>query len=100
MKICESLVGGGIRAALERVFLFKGGEMPQAKMTIETVSIQRGETITLWLDKGKHQEQRITQIEIRLTLGGDIECFCDEQLSVQSFEEWRPLFDISQAGKA
>jgi hypothetical protein len=74
--------------------------MPQAKITIESVSIQRGETITLWLDKGEHQEQRITQMEIRLTLGGNIECFCDEQLSVQPFQEWQPLFDISQTGKA
>lgn len=66
-------------------------EHPQSYFEVKDVTVRRGETLTVWLDRAAESFQRdAIQVELRVTRDGEPEVFSDGVRST-SFEEWVSL---------
>jgi len=65
--------------------------MAEAKVKIEWVSLYPGETLTVCMRKGGHDDPTACQIELWLDGDGVIRVFCDESLPIHAFAEWEAL---------
>ena len=62
---------------------------PQATITnYHNIRLQRGATLTIWLNTGTFPELDMVQIEIRVTEHGVIELFCDKDIDFKDFKNW------------
>jgi len=41
--------------------------MPRVYTNVDEITVKRGETLTVWLDKGEHGKRDVLQVELRLT---------------------------------
>jgi hypothetical protein len=59
---------------------------PSARINIENVTVEPGQTLNVWL----HTPDGQTQVELRVTHNGVPEIFCD-RVETQQFAYWKPL---------
>ena len=59
---------------------------PQARITIENVTVKRGQTLTVYLRTAEGQQQ----VDLRVTSAGVAEIFADD-IGTQQFVRWKPL---------
>lgn len=68
---------------------------PLVSQKIDQLSVLPGQVLTVWVDD-PNNNNKIHQIEIRVTKNGNPEVFIDEGLlyeSVHSFGNWTPMDD-------
>jgi len=63
---------------------------PIAMVRIDELTLQRGETVTVWLNKETADKRDCVQVELRVCHDGTPEVFTNGVDSA-SFEEWRPI---------
>ena len=58
---------------------------------MSSLDINRGEWITLWLDKGRRyiDPRNATQLDVMIRDDGTIELFCDTPIEVKPFWEYK-----------
>ena len=62
-------------------------------LALESVTLERGETVTVWLNTEEKGKRLAVQLELRVTAEGVPEIFAADwaKMEVQSFKEWKPL---------
>jgi len=58
------------------------------KVTIREVTVQRGEFITVWLNREESNRRDCVQVELCVSADGIPEIFTSDGLQTQTFEEW------------
>lgn len=71
---------------------------PYVRCEVSTVTLQRGETITVYLNRSElGQEPEQSQVELRVTSKGIIEIFGSSGLTIKSFDDWTLSGDSKDA---
>ena len=64
----------------------------QVDFEINEVTCKPGQTFTVWLDKEPSAWKRdAIQIELRVTPTLELEIFCDTDIKIKPFSEWKGI---------
>ena len=67
---------------------------PLARVAIEQIELERGDTLTVFANVGTPQDRRVVLVELRVTPGGHIEVFSNVALHSRPVEEWQPMGEV------
>lgn len=59
---------------------------------ISEVVLTRGQTLTVWMQKGDEGETRREQVELRVNFDGTPEIFVDG-IKTKKFDKWKGIYD-------
>ena len=66
-------------------------EYPWKRFEVEYISIDPGQTLTVWMRSNKDNEDyRCVQVELRVTKDAQVEIYCDDAV-VSGFKDWYKL---------
>jgi len=63
---------------------------PSFRATIDEITVERGETLTVWLNTAHFGKRKGIQVELRVDKDGQPEIFNDG-LKIQSMDKWKAL---------
>lgn len=65
---------------------------PKHMSEVSTITVNSGETLTVWLNRRSADPRGAEQVELRSRDDGGLEIFVDtESVSVRTFEDWESM---------
>ncbi len=68
------------------------GKVIKIEKTIEvdlsSITVERGETVTIWLNEAEKNQRSCTQVELRSNSKGELEIFTNKPEIVKTFDKW------------
>ncbi len=76
-----------------RITIDKKAVGSYVNLPLEEVTLERGDSLTVWLNTAEKGQRLAVQLELRVTTEGEPEIFVADWagLKIQSFKGWKPL---------
>jgi hypothetical protein len=61
------------------------------EVDLSSITVERGETVTIWLNRAGKNQRDCVQVELRSNSSGEVEVFTSEPEIVKHFDEWNEI---------